>query len=261
MPKSKTISPSELKPDKNNANKGTEVGREILLKSLQDNGAGRSILLDKHNNIIAGNKTFEAALKLGLPVRVIPTEGDEIIAVQRTNVDLYDEEDTTGRNMAYQDNRASELGLYWDEMQIAEDFMSGFVDESVFDKSTLDGFIERAKGSLESSARDSQDAGEGSGLAKISLTIEDPVTNTEEGDVWRVGAHIMAVMSVVHDVGKWRELLEEEMLFIPYPGPMVLMSEKLEDTRALLIQPDTYIAGHILDRYKEQYGGDSIGKN
>lgn len=50
-----------LKPDRRNANKGTERGRAALESSLQKYGAGRSILLDKHGNIIAGNKTAKVA--------------------------------------------------------------------------------------------------------------------------------------------------------------------------------------------------------
>lgn len=49
--------------DSHNANKGTSRGRGMLEKSLSKYGAGRSILLDKNNRIIAGNKTVEVALK------------------------------------------------------------------------------------------------------------------------------------------------------------------------------------------------------
>jgi hypothetical protein len=45
-----------LAPDKRNANRGTVRGRALLEDSLRRYGAGRSILADKHGNIIAGNK-------------------------------------------------------------------------------------------------------------------------------------------------------------------------------------------------------------
>ena len=81
---------TNLKPDKRNANKGTARGRELLLNSLRELGAGRSILADKDGNLIAGNKTFNAAAELGLPVRVVETNGDELVVVKRNDLDLND---------------------------------------------------------------------------------------------------------------------------------------------------------------------------
>lgn len=46
---------SDLQPDKRNANKGTERGLKALDHSLRQYGAGRSLLVDKHGRIIAGN--------------------------------------------------------------------------------------------------------------------------------------------------------------------------------------------------------------
>ena len=58
-------------------------------RSLNELGAGRSILIDKNDNIIAGNKTQEAAIKAGITkVRVVETTGDELVAVKRTDVDI-----------------------------------------------------------------------------------------------------------------------------------------------------------------------------
>ena len=38
---------SDLVPDANNYNKGTEFGSGLIAKSIQKNGLGRSLLLDK----------------------------------------------------------------------------------------------------------------------------------------------------------------------------------------------------------------------
>lgn len=56
------VSLSDLIPDARNANRGTDRGRSAVRKSLQDLGAGRSIVLDKHGRIIAGNKTARKLL-------------------------------------------------------------------------------------------------------------------------------------------------------------------------------------------------------
>lgn len=108
----------DLKPDSHNANRGTKRGVDLLQKSLEKFGAGRSVLLDKNNRIIAGNKTVEQAADLGLDdVEIIESDGRRIIAVKRTDIDLDTPE---GREMALADNRTSEIGLDWDTEELAE---------------------------------------------------------------------------------------------------------------------------------------------
>lgn len=102
----------ELKFDDKNFNKHTEYGMSLLEKSLRENGAGRSILLDKDNNIIAGNGIIEAAGSVGLEnVKIVETQGDEIVAVKRTDVSLNSKQ---GRKMALADNATAKADLEWD---------------------------------------------------------------------------------------------------------------------------------------------------
>jgi DNA modification methylase len=115
---------TDIKPDTHNANKGTKRGKDLLRKSLQELGGGRSILLDKDGNIIAGNKTFEGAQDVGLKVRVVKAGRDEIVAVQREDLDLMDPSGEA-RRLAYMDNRVAELDLDWDADQLAEDLALG----------------------------------------------------------------------------------------------------------------------------------------
>ena len=102
---------SDLTPDTKNANKGTQRGRGLLEKSLRQYGAGRSVLSDKHGNLIAGNKTIDVAAELDLPVRVVETDGNELVVVQRTDLDIDSE---AGRGLAIADNRTGEASLDWD---------------------------------------------------------------------------------------------------------------------------------------------------
>jgi hypothetical protein len=103
---------SELKFDDKNFNKHTEYGMSLLEKSLRENGAGRSILIDKDNNIIAGNGIIEAAGQVGLEkVKIVETDGTEIIAVKRTDVRL---DSKKGRKMALADNSTARADLEWD---------------------------------------------------------------------------------------------------------------------------------------------------
>ena len=67
----------DIIPDDHNFNAGTEKGREMIEKSFRELGAGRSILLDKNNRIIAGNKSQQAAIATGITkVRIVDTDGD-----------------------------------------------------------------------------------------------------------------------------------------------------------------------------------------
>lgn len=109
---------SDLKFDDKNFNKHTEYGMSLLEKSLRELGAGRSILLDKDNNIIAGNGIVEAAGSVGLEnVKIVETTGDEIVAVKRTDMTIGSKE---GREMALADNATANADLSWDEDNIKE---------------------------------------------------------------------------------------------------------------------------------------------
>ena len=100
---------NEFQADNRNANKGTKHGKKMVADSLKEYGAGRSILLDKDDRIVAGNKTAFAAGDM--PVRIIETDGTELIAVKRTDLSL---DDKRARELAIADNRAAQVGLEWD---------------------------------------------------------------------------------------------------------------------------------------------------
>ena len=108
---------SALTPDDRNANKGTQRGTGMLEDSLRKYGAGRSILTDKNGRIIAGNKTAEGAASIGLDEAiVVRTDGNRLVVVQRTDLDL---DDPKARELAIADNRTGEINLDWnaDELQ------------------------------------------------------------------------------------------------------------------------------------------------
>ena len=129
-----------ITPDRKNANKGTERGRYMVEASLRETGAGRSIVLDKDGRIIAGNKTFEAASDIGLPVRIVETDGRELVAVKRTDLDLSDDTGAA-RKLAYYDNRAGQVGLEWNAEQVLADLGAGLDLSAMFRQYELDALI------------------------------------------------------------------------------------------------------------------------
>jgi DNA modification methylase len=165
----------DLTLDPTNANRGTERGRETVARSLEECGAGQSILADRNGTVIAGNKTLEAARKLGLPVRVVETAGDELLVVKRTDLAL--DEGDRARRPAYLDNRSSELGLEWDLEQLRAD-LAGGVDFSGcgFTDGELAALL--AQIAPEPGRTDPDDVPE---------PPEEPVTRV--GDLWLLGNH------------------------------------------------------------------------
>jgi hypothetical protein len=113
----------DLNFDTKNANKHTEKGMRLLEKSLSKLGAGRSILLDKDNNIIAGNGVIEVAGQIGLEnIKIIETDGNEIIAVKRNDVSLNSKK---GRELALADNQTAKVGIDFD-FEVIDDLANEF---------------------------------------------------------------------------------------------------------------------------------------
>lgn len=108
----------KLIPDDLNANKGTQYGQHLMEKSFRELGAGRSILLDKNNRIIAGNKSIDTAATIGMEnVIIVETTGEQIVAVKRMDIDLDSKQ---GRELALADNATSKANLAWDEEAIQQ---------------------------------------------------------------------------------------------------------------------------------------------
>lgn len=143
----KTGNIEDLKFDDKNFNKHTEFGMGTLEKSLREYGAGRSILVDKDNNIIAGNGIAEVAGQLGITkTRIVETTGDELVVVKRTDVEL---DSAQGRGMALADNATAAADLEWNEGLVAAEAdkfdldLAGFgldfaVKKSIKDEKNID---------------------------------------------------------------------------------------------------------------------------
>ena len=107
---------NQLEQDSHNFNRGTDEGRRLMQKSFTELGAGRSILIDREGRIIAGNKSQQAAIAAGIQrVRVIETDGTELVAVKRTDIDIDSAE---GRKLALADNLTTQVNLAWDEAEL-----------------------------------------------------------------------------------------------------------------------------------------------
>ena len=103
---------NNLKADHKNARKRTDRSADLIKESLERYGAARSIVIDEDNRILAGNGTVEGAKAAGIKnLRIIDSEGDEIIAIRRTGLS---EDEKVG--LAISDNRTSDLSEWDQEM-------------------------------------------------------------------------------------------------------------------------------------------------
>jgi len=102
----------DLKSDKRNARRRTDRSATLIGESLKRYGAARSIVIDEDNTVLAGNGTLEQAQAAGISnVRIIEAEGDELIAVRRSNLS-----DADKVGLAIADNRTSDLSDWDAEM-------------------------------------------------------------------------------------------------------------------------------------------------
>lgn len=108
----------DLTPDGENFNRHTEFGQKLLEDSLRKFGAGRSILVDKDGNIIAGNGVVETAAAIGMEdVVVVKTDGKKLVVVQRDDLTLDSPE---GRELALADNMTALKGIDLDLEKVKE---------------------------------------------------------------------------------------------------------------------------------------------
>ena len=99
----------DLVPDKMNARRHTARNIGTIEESLHAVGAGRSIVIDEGNNILAGNGLVEAAANAGITkLQVVEADGNTVIAVRRTG--LTDKQKVL---LALADNRTATLAE-WD---------------------------------------------------------------------------------------------------------------------------------------------------
>lgn len=154
---------TEIKFDKRNYRKHNDRNKELMNKSLVENGAGRSILIDNEGEIIAGNGIYEQAKALNIPVKIIETDGNELIAVKRTDLAT---EDLKRKRLAIMDNSAS------DTSEFDLDLLQTDFDVPQLQDMGIDIKIEEPE----------------------SEVIEDEVpeqveTRCKLGDIWQLGEH------------------------------------------------------------------------
>ena len=96
-----------IKFDKRNYRKHNDRNKELIKKSLEECGAGRSIVIDNDGEIIGGNGIYEAWGNR--PIKIIETDGSELVVVKRTDLST---DDAKRKQLAVMDNSTSDASEF-----------------------------------------------------------------------------------------------------------------------------------------------------
>jgi hypothetical protein len=97
-------------------------------------------------------------------------------------------------------------------------------------------------------------------LEAMSVSLGDPRHTLAAGEVWRVGTGLLAVVSIYDGWNVYGPLLTGKRLLVPYPSPIVPLTERARKTELVMVQPDPWLAGHLVDKYAEVYGEGEVGR-
>lgn len=185
----------EIKFDKKNYRKHTDKNLNLIKKSLEECGAGRSILVDKNGEIIAGNATYQQAQAAKIPVKIIETDGKELVVVKRTDLDTEDEK---RKKLALLDNSTSNQ-VEWDISNLTADF--GLKDLASFGLEDLPQVVVEQAEIVED---------------EIPEQVE---TKCKKGDIWRLGEHRLMCgdSTVITDVEKLMSGEKADLLITDAP--------------------------------------------
>jgi len=264
---------ADLEPYEANARIHTAEAVERLVAIIEDMGWTQPILTDG-GGIVAGHKRRLAALKIYERGGQIRLPGGELLPAGTVPViDVTGWSEAQRRAYIIADNQTT-LESGWDEgvlrLELAWLNDTGQIDMSLtgFDGEALaralaenpDDFGEDADGEQgEQGSGEAEQDERGSLLSRIDVTIDDPVHEVSLGDHFVLGErHHLFVTGVMRQWDQWIEHLKNEAIFCPYPGPFTPFGSVPEKHPLIMVQPDVYIAGHILDRYAEVNGPESV---
>ena len=160
---------TKIKQDRRNYRVHNDENKRVIRKSLEELGAGRSIVIDNEGEIIAGNGVYEQAQKLGIKTKIVETDGSELVVVKRTDLATGDDK---RKRLALADNAASDTSEWADEL-LREDW----TPEVLADFGVVLPDVEIQNETEEAQEDDFDEDNE---------QIE-PVT--KPGDIWQLGRH------------------------------------------------------------------------
>jgi 16S rRNA G966 N2-methylase RsmD len=195
---------SDLKPDPQNTRKHNDRNRGIIVESMKEVGAARSVVLDANDVIRAGNATVSVAPSAGITEGIeIETGGDRLLIHKRG--DLIDERKAIRLSVA--DNASTDASA-WDvetltfHMRGDETLFSGILDDD-------DDVLHKIRKAMaeESEKKDQE-----------FIPPEPGKAVSKRGDVWICGRHRVMCGSAT-DVKDVDKLLDGKKAHFAYCDP------------------------------------------
>lgn len=88
-------------------------------------------------------------------------------------------------------------------------------------------------------------------LRRLRVTYDDPVSIVQPGEVYVLNErHKLVIADPVFEVRLWLPHIRDDMVFCPYAGPLIAVTNQYHKEPMLIVQPDPFIAGRILDHFK-----------
>lgn len=230
-----------LTVDPGNLRRHNQTNLDAIKASLSRWGQQVPLLVDANGVVIAGNGRLIAARALGW--REV-----EIVRTSLAGADA----------IAYgiADNRTAELAE-WDTDALRKQFEALALEDASLAATT--GFDQNAIDELCAAIDDGLAPSSGSLLAKWNVDVTEPRTLCERGQVWKAGEHTIFVCSVIHDAHRFaKAIADPAVLFCPYPTPDIAMGELVGQRAVVMVQPDPYLAGHLIDAFADRFGTNSV---
>ena len=217
----------DLKQDKRNYRKHNQRNLDLIKKSVTEVGLGRSVVIDNENEIVCGNGLV-STLDKNTPIKVIETDGSELVVVKRTDLATNDDK---RKQLAIMDNSTSESSE-WDFEKLEADFDTEELEDWGLD---VDFAIEEEEKEV----------------------IEDEVpeeveTRCKLGDIWQLGEHRLMCGDSTN-FNQVKELLNGEQCDLLFTDPPYGVSYENKTKEVLKSKNYTKIANDDLklDEFKE----------
>lgn len=204
----------DLKQDKRNYRKHNDRNILLIRKSVDECGLGRSVVIDKNNEIVAGNGLVSSISK-NTPIKVIETDGSELVVVKRTDLDTDDEK---RKKLAVMDNSTSDSSEF-DLDLLTMDFDTEQLGDMGIDIESIE---EEDKEIIEDEVP------------------EEVETRCKKGDIWKLGSHRLMCgdSTIITDVEK---LMGQDRIKCLFTSPPYNMGGDMYENYTDNLKSEEYI--------------------
>lgn len=165
---------ADLIADPANARRHTERNIGLIHTAIGEVGLARSVVIDEHGVLLAGNATALAAARAGKTrILVVDADGDQMVAVRRTGLSV-----AAKARLSLFDNRAAELADGWDADVLRQLVEQDVPLDDLFSPEELEAVYAKAAAAAAGGFRGNPDA-----------VVAARQTDIQLGDLFELGAH------------------------------------------------------------------------